>query len=370
MKPNDPTASGEKLSPLEQFVRSYLETTGGVWDEVEPQVYDVLLPEGVSVTAQADGMFRISFDPEALPDHPGAQLASFGTPFIDCLLTGALQRGRSARFWLIGLNLAPHDLASRLRRALQLEPPAAARIERVRALEFPQVVFWFRVEFVSDQKEQLVIPVAMDLHYNREVRHLEQLVDPARLAEQPTLPLPEVRRVSVVQAYPVAWAEAQRTIAGVANVRGRELAERSQQHLHRVRQYYADLRAELESQGRRGKQADDAETRLAERRAAIDREEQQRIAELRQKSSLRVSVSLLQLLQIQQPKLLLEVDLVVPKRPQGRLEVVWDPLTETFEAPPCPTCGRPGYAFDVDRLGRVVCPFCAQADGVARQRRH
>jgi hypothetical protein len=99
----------------------------------------------------------------------------------------------------------------------------------------------------------------------------------------------------------------------------------------------------------------------------LDREEQQRIAELRQKSTLHVTVSLLQLLQVQQAKLLAHVTLAVPKRPAGQLEVVWDPLSETIEAPPCPSCGRPGYVFAVDRLGRVVCPACARGDVATRR---
>jgi len=365
------TATSEvMLSPLEQFVRAYLEATGGVWEEIEPQVYDVLLPPGVErigATTPAGGVLRISFDPEALPDHPGTQLASFGTPFIDGLLADALRRGRSARFWLVGLNLVQHDLTTRIRRAIPVETPGELRIERVRALEFPQAVFWFRVEFVSDQKEQVVLPVAIDLHYGREVRHLEQLLDPARLTEQPVQPLPEVRRASVASAYATAWAEAQRTIAALANIRGRELDERCQQQLARVRQYYADLRSELEHQSRRGRPTTDAEARLTQRRAALDREEEHRIAELRQKSRLHVTVSLLQLLQVQQAKLLAHLTLTVPKRPAGHLEVVWDPLGETVEAPPCPSCGRPGYAFDVDRLGRVVCPACTGGNVAIRR---
>jgi hypothetical protein len=365
------TSEERTLSPLEQFVRAYLEATGGVWEEIEPQVYDVLLPPSVDGAAPAagGGMLRISFDPEALPDHPGAQLASFGTPFIDRLLGEALQRGRSARFWVIGLNLMPHDLTTRLRRALTVAAPGELRIERVRALEFPQAVFWFRVEFVSDQKEQVVVPAAIDLHYGREVRHLEPLLSPTHLAEQPAQPLPEVRHASVAAAYATTWAEAQRTITALANIRGRELEERSQQQLARLHQYYADLRSELEDQSRRGRPADDAEERLKQRRAALDREEQQRVAELRQKSTLQVSVSLLQLLQVQQPKLLVQATLTVPKRPPGQLEVVWDPLSETVEAPPCPSCGRPGYAFDIDRLGHVVCPSCAGGDAAARKQR-
>ena len=112
-------ATAQSATPLEGFVRSYLETVGGAWDEVEPQVYDVILPD-----AAGEAVTRITFDPEALPEHPHAQLASFGTPFVDQLLRNAIGRGRWARFFMIGLNLAPHDLAGRLRRSITL-PPAS-----------------------------------------------------------------------------------------------------------------------------------------------------------------------------------------------------------------------------------------------------
>src|SRR3974377_873074 len=31
-------------TPLEEFLQAYAEEVGGVWDEVEPQVYDLMLP--------------------------------------------------------------------------------------------------------------------------------------------------------------------------------------------------------------------------------------------------------------------------------------------------------------------------------------
>src|SRR5436309_5148856 len=148
------------LSPLEAFLRDYLEANGGAWDEVEPQVYDVLLPAGPAGDGSA--VLRLTFDPEALPEHPGSQLASYGTPLVERLLDDALRRGRSAHFYLVGLNLAPQNLGTRLGRALDLAPPLEGRVERVRALHFTQAVYWFRAEFTSDQKEQTILPVAMD----------------------------------------------------------------------------------------------------------------------------------------------------------------------------------------------------------------
>src|SRR5207247_6988861 len=118
-----------------------------------------------------------------------------------------------AQFYFVGLNLNPHDLAARARRPLELAAGLALRLDRVRALHFAQAVYWFEATFLSDRKEQEILPVAMDLHYGREVRHLELLLDHNRLAEQPALPLPEVRRLAAAAAYPRARERVFRTLA-------------------------------------------------------------------------------------------------------------------------------------------------------------
>src|SRR5688572_10429844 len=95
------TAALRHLQPLESFVREYVEQAGGVWDEIEPQVYDLLLD---------DQTIRITFDPEALPEHPSAQLASLGSPLMDRLLDDARRRGTYTVLYAGGLNAHPHDL--------------------------------------------------------------------------------------------------------------------------------------------------------------------------------------------------------------------------------------------------------------------
>jgi hypothetical protein len=344
----DTTATA--ASPLEVFVREYLETSGGAWDEVEPQVYDVLLPGEA-------GLKRLAFDPEALPEHPGAELASFGTPLIDRLLDDALRRGRSGHFYLVGLNLEPHNLLGRLRKALTLAPPLELSVARVRALHFTQVVYWFRLELVEEQKEQTILPVAVDLHYGREVRHLDALLAPSRLAVSPAQPLPEARRLSVAAGYEVARAQALRTVAALANVRARQLTERRDRQAARVSRYYADLREELEEQAHRARNAEEAAARREQRLSALEREEQLRLAEVEQKSRLRAHLRLLQVLRIDQPKLLVQATVGGEKQPAVPLELVWDTLTEAVEAPACPNCGRPTFALSPTRQG-VVCPAC------------
>src|SRR5258708_27514362 len=107
---------------LEGLLRDYAESAGGAWDEVEPQVYDLLLPAGPGESRlDAQQMLRVAFDPEAIPEHPGAQLAGFGTPLVDRLLDDAISRGRFSRLYFLGLNLNPRDLPAIARPAIAPE---------------------------------------------------------------------------------------------------------------------------------------------------------------------------------------------------------------------------------------------------------
>src|SRR5688572_23142169 len=143
---------------LEGFVRRYADAAGGTWEEVEPQVYDLLLPHAPPGRgAGADTVVRIAFDPEALPENPGAQLASLGTPLVNVMTREARRRGRLARLHAVGLNESPRDLASHLHRAVKVPEGCELRLELGTTLDFPQSVFWFQASFSADQKEEEII---------------------------------------------------------------------------------------------------------------------------------------------------------------------------------------------------------------------
>ena len=209
------------LSPLEAFVRDYAETIGGAWDEIEPEVYDLLLPVHCDGAGQLDwadqSVVRVAFDPEAIPEHPGSQLASFGTPLVDRLLADARERSGFGCYFFLGLNLTPHDLTSRSRRALVLGPGVECRIEAVRVMHFPLAFFWFEATFISDQKEQEVLTVALDLHSQRQVRHRDRLLDPARLSDQPALPFADAPHAGLASIYSPACEEVLRTLSTMAH---------------------------------------------------------------------------------------------------------------------------------------------------------
>ena len=203
--------------------------------------------------------------------------------------------------------------------------------------------------------------MAIDLHYGREVRAARPLTEPGRLAEHPAQPQPPARALSLQSGYRLARGQILRSVVALANGRGRELAARTDVRIARLERYYADLRTEMDEQKRRARNLEEAAARHAERLAALQREEQLRVAELRQKKRLHVDLRLLQLLRVEQPKLLVQVGLTAEDHAPGSLQAVWDPLLEVVEAVPCPLCGKPSYDFSLSRSGQVGCAACKPA---------
>lgn len=340
----------QPLSPLECFLRDYVEARDGIWDEIEPKVYDALVGPDI---------IQVAFDPEALPEHPRAQLASLGSPLFDRLLSDAANRWSSARFYRIGLNLQPQHLASQVHHAVTLPAGWVADIERVRTMNCPQAIFWFTATFTSDQKEQEILRVGIDLHYAREVRQLDALLASNRLSQSPELPLPEAPHVSLASGYETARRHAARTVASLANARRRDWSGTIQKQISRMSGYYAQLRQETAEQAARSTDAAVAEARRQTRRETIDQEERLRIAELRRKSTLRVQVKLSSLMIVHQPKLIISLKLAFSGRMpmHAHLEATWDPNSNAIEAIPCLNCGQPTFAFETHRSG-LKCSGC------------
>jgi hypothetical protein len=346
------------FSPLEQFVRDFVEAVDGAWDEIEPQVYDLLTETE---------LLQVTFDPEALPEHPRAQLASFGTPLVDRLLGDAAKRWSAAQLYRIGLNLHVQDLHARVNRTVLLPPGAELRIERVRPLSFPQAVFWFKAVFSGDQKQEEILPIGIDLHYQREVRQLEPLLADGRLSTNPEAVLAEARHTGLASGYRTARGHVLRTVTALANACRREWADRLERQIARVSYYYAQLREEADEYERRsqfrtrkpedGSSEDDPAGRAAARREAIDREYSLRIAELRQRSSVRVEIKLGSVMLVEQPKLQIAAAVMVKERSVGRLDLVWDPLSDGLEAVPCTRCGQPTFTLRIEHA-ELVCANC------------
>ncbi len=224
--------------PLEQFLIEYVDAVGGLADEIEPQVYDVLLPD--SETPQ-----RLAFDPDALPEHPSAQLVTFGSALLDDLLARAQARGQVGLAFLDDVHLAPHTLAQRVTRDLILPDPVSLRIEKIRPLYVTHSLLWFEATYLGDEKEQAVYPIGVDRYYGRELRYLDALLDGERLSETRRWAFADAPSLPLDRAYLAARDAVVRTARAQVHMRQDEAQHRLVEQTERMKRYYADLRAEL-----------------------------------------------------------------------------------------------------------------------------
>ena len=354
--------------PLEQFLHDYVDAIGGLSDPVEPQVYDVLLPE-------SDKPQRIAFDPEALAEHPSAQLLTFGSTLLDEWLAQAQVRGRIAVACLDDLNLRPHGLEQRVRRELIIPGTLSLPVQSVRPLYVGHAVFWFEATFISDEKEQALYLLAVDRHYGRQVRYLDALLDRereaharpsanGRLADLRRWPYPDAPARALDMCYRTAVQAVGRTLSAEVHTRRHQLLKQVATQSDRMRRYYADLRAELGERLARSAERGDETESLRLRLAALDREQALRLDELQRKSVLRVQLQLINLLHIKAPRLFVTCRLspVEGKRSSAfraqPLTVTWDPLVERTDALECPNCRLPTLELRLAAAGSLGCPQC------------
>jgi hypothetical protein len=120
------------------------------------------------------------------------------------------------------------------------------------------------------------------------------------------------------------------------------------------RRVYQKMRSEA------GSSEDDPAARAVARRKAIDREQNPRIAELRQRSSVRVEIKLVSVMLVEQPKLQIAAAATVKERCVRRLDLVWDPLSDGLEAVSCTRCGQPTFTLRIEQAD-LVCANCPAA---------
>lgn len=352
-------------NPLEEFILKCADSIGGIWEEVEPQVYELMLPEESRGDFDCSSeTLLITFDPEAVFDYPQAELLLFGHPLLEKFFEQAQSRGERTRLYLSGSNLSPHNLTSVVSRSLQIPEGVELEISDGRIYHFASALFWFQGTFTSDEKEQAIFPVGVDLHWGRISRHLEEILKKGSLSSTRFYPYPDAPRISLEKAYSLARQEVLSPLSIGSHNRLAALQTHLHQQTERISRYFADLRTELEERKEKWTAKGKDTSSFKSQRESLFREEQTRITELRQKMSLKVQVRLLNLALLFQPKLSLSISFLVEEKKKrekkGEIKMVWDPERNLLEAANCPLCAQPTLAFALTQTGQIVCPACAE----------
>jgi hypothetical protein len=341
---------------VEAFTVAAIELAGGVVERGADGLHTALWPEPESgdVTVR-----QLAFDPELLDEAPDAELVSFASPTLERLLRDTTASGRVARAFLDTVVTASRSMADQLRRAYRFLESAWTP-HGGRPWWVPTGVFLFRVRYLSDEREENLLEVAVNLTDGRPLRRLGDVLDRHGLVADPVEAWPMMAERPAGEAYAVARREIEQRLSAPLGSRRREVEARLTRERGRAQAYYAELIRELEARQAARPPDSPEQAALGSKRLAIERERDGRLGELGAKYRLSAEISLLSVLRLYLPRVAFAGTLA-GKRRQARLALTWDPVERAAEPARCSRCDSLTYEVGLDRAGGIACPRCLDA---------
>jgi len=343
------------MSEFRDFAAEMLERHGAAVEAIEPDGLDVLAPQPLRQAMGWPEMARLGFGAQR-PDHAiaigleGDWLDRFGT------LLGEEGRWAERQVTSAGQSAAPGDPERTLERALEL-PNAVWRFQGLTAAFTRCLVMAFRYTAVSDEKREGLIRIGFNLVTGAVVDEVVARMRPVLERDEWQAPEPAVR----LAAGPGwDWKVLQSRLRPLLDLRVRQELEpflaamrrRLERDRIRVHAYHDDLRrvslkrlAALAGAAGEKAQADRERERL--RIAAIEREYQAKLDDLRHNYALRIKVQWVQALELYVPVQRFEV-LIRRRKGERLIRLDWHPLVRMTEPPPC------DWGSGLDRV-RLVC---------------
>ncbi|MCP5099818.1 MAG: hypothetical protein GY943_30045, partial [Chloroflexi bacterium] len=365
------------MNELESFVLGYLEQVDSI---VEPAVYDtheVLLPEAVAERWQTAVYQHIAFTD--VEDTDVTRLG-YNHPLVEQMVEEASSKSASTQFFINRLQLNKTDIDKLAAKEWvivngRVLSPKRATIARVRST---YIRFNFKAAIISDEKKELLVSLLMDAHSGHPVMQTELIEAKANDIE------PDIILRSLSDA-PIRWKPDdgrplkspldERTLTALLE-RGKtavldELADtlkELQKRVSRFREldkarlttYYDELEHDL--QHRLKTASKDRKSSLQDKLSAIQTERTLKLTDVDERYRVKLELTLLNLLIIQQPKLVMPI-LIENRTTKANDYAVWDPLLHRLERPICGVCGLPAeraYFCHNGHLAHEAClaPAC------------
>ena len=379
------------MSELEDFVLGYVEQTGGL---VEPRfgVYETLLPEEVAARWQQDTYVQLAFEETELED---TLLLGYNHPLVEQMAAEVRAQTASTAVYIPNLRLNKSELDNLASKGwavvnARVLPRRSATTARVSATT---IQFNFKAAIFSDEKQERLVSVLLDAHTGAPV------ADPELILQRATAVAPGKILRSLPDA-PMRWQPGSKPLKSPLDPQALEaLLERAktavthqlsaqlaalQKQIGRFREldearltgYYDELERDL--QQRLNRALPDRRASLNEKLETVQAERLHKLADIAERSQVRLDLTLLNLMVIQQPKLVMPIN-IENRMTKIRAYAVWDPLRHQLEPLVCDVCNLPaervylchnGHLAHQDCLApacidckRVFCTQCSQDVG-------
>ena len=329
---------------LREFAAGVLAEVGALVERLEPEGLEALLPAPVQQRLQTPDWLRLGFAAE-LP--PGAQRVSLESDWLTRLGGLLGERGRRATC-VLPVLLPPLPHPERLLEHGLILHNAVHRLSGVRPAWTRYCLLVCRYVAISDEKREGISLFGINLATGGALDPFVDVLLAAVTDATSTLETTVPSDVELPPDWTVARLHACLTHALRARVGAHlhpfvsGMQRRLDRDLAQVLEYYSGLRQESWQRLQRPG-ADSAREQL--RLEAAEREYHAKVADLRQKYALRVTVELSQTLELIMPVQRLTL-LVKRRKGERQITMDWNPLARKLEPPPCEW----SYTSEVTRL--------------------
>jgi hypothetical protein len=351
------------MNSLSEWMARAMTAEGAVVESADPESLEALLPSSLQDAFRCGEFVRLGFG-SALPE--AARRVTLESDWVDILGRRIETRGRRANIDLDIPAGKPPDANDALRKALVFDN-ATYRFSGMETARARYRMMVFRVTAVSDEKREDVIAVAANEGNAARADGLAgHLLDAGATAWRPS-----TDAVAAGLASPWAPERTREVFGAAACAKAQErlapflagMERRMGRDLERLHAYHEDLRSEAirrHTEGRGRKGHPNAEL-AAQRVAAIEREYEAKVADVRRKFSLTVEIHPLQTFLVSMP--VHRLAFVIRRRKGERAGYLdWNFGTRKLDTLACEGCGTVAPMFSVcdDRL-HVICPNCLGA---------
>ncbi|MFH1619337.1 MAG: hypothetical protein ABIG11_05475 [bacterium] len=336
------------VEPVHEWAMNFLLESGALVNtDFSSRRVEILIPEPLAERLGTDFVnipLEQSADRTSDPLTPGSQL-------LNCLIEQSLTKGRTAQrhLWAaIKKTLTLEDITRKIAFHGARPRDIAARFVYV-----PHVLFHFLVSYISDDKQEEIVPAFIHPFLNRVLPFAPY--ESAMPGHGNELNLEELPLPSVDVIYEAAKADMPFLIEKRMTVYHEREQKRFNREAQRVKSYFLSIRKDLARRLSREGLAAEKKTALSAKIQILHVEEKRKLADLEKKHCLLVQAGLVNAALIYVPQILAEVS--IERRgleEAGTLTVFWDPILKETLIPACPVCRQ--------EMVRVsVCPYCRRA---------
>jgi hypothetical protein len=288
---------------------------------------------------------------------PGSVWVGYGSPVLEMFLQAATREVPWAAFTLEPYA-APREAAARKAAEPFSLRNAVHAVEEVRVETVARLVAYIRYSLLADDRRDGLVEETVSVSQRVSVPGFWEAAQASgRLHPHAAPPSGDVLAEAVSAA--LVRGEDQARVHSRGFLEG--FARRQERDLWRIEEYFRGLRAELDKRSRRAKVAPEDRTLKA---AAIEREREAKLQELRERSQVRLEAALAAAVWVEAP--VAGVMLRARRRKAERtIRLEYDFATHRLLAPACEACGldAPLPALCDEKL-HAICARCVpRAEG-------